>query len=214
HSGKPAAGRRISCFVRQPEDRLQKLLSLLLLKGSRSRQWSVKNSQVVYPELSWSPRERSRPDRARRLPHRQAPLHEDHPQLLCASEACASGSILFTHLPRAWRPLRKRRLGCVALTIWRRWARLSLRSCAYGDLCERRHSFRDLFESRLGANASHKYGDDVAEEGDLKKRLIALGLGILVLGIVFGLGLLSSGDIRVIYIAGAVALLGGAGWVG
>jgi len=48
----------------------------------------------------------------------------------------------------------------------------------------------------------------------LKKRLIALGLGILVLGIVFGLGLLSSGDIRVIYITGAVALLGGAVWLG
>ena len=64
------------------------------------------------------------------------------------------------------------------------------------------------------ANASHKYGDNVAEEGDLKKRLIALGLGILVLGIVFGLGLLSSGDIRVIYITGAVALLGGAVWLG
>ena len=63
-------------------------------------------------------------------------------------------------------------------------------------------------------NASHKCGDNVAEEGDLKKRLIAVGLGILVLGIVFGLGLLSSGDIRVIYIAGAVALLGGAVWLG
>ena len=48
----------------------------------------------------------------------------------------------------------------------------------------------------------------------MKKRLIALGLGILVLGIVFGLGLLSSGDIRVIYITGAVALLGGAVWLG
>jgi len=44
----------------------------------------------------------------------------------------------------------------------------------------------------------------------IRKRLIAFGLGILVLGIVFGLGLLSSADIRVIYIAGAVALLGGA----
>ena len=64
------------------------------------------------------------------------------------------------------------------------------------------------------ANASHKYGDNVAKEGGLKKRLIALGLGILVLGIVFGLGLLSSGDIRIIYIAGAVALLGGATWLG
>jgi thiol-disulfide isomerase/thioredoxin len=48
----------------------------------------------------------------------------------------------------------------------------------------------------------------------LKKRLIALGLGIVVLGIVFGLGLLSSGDIRVIYIVGAVGLLGGAMWLG
>lgn len=48
----------------------------------------------------------------------------------------------------------------------------------------------------------------------MKKRLIALGLGILTLGIVFGLGLLSSGDIRVIYIAGVVALLGGAIWLG
>ena len=48
----------------------------------------------------------------------------------------------------------------------------------------------------------------------MKKRLIALGLGVLVLAIVFGLGLLSSGDIRLIYIAGAVALLGGAMWVG
>ena len=48
----------------------------------------------------------------------------------------------------------------------------------------------------------------------MKKRLIALGLGILVLGIVFGLGLLSSGDVRVIYIAGAVALLSGAVWLG
>jgi len=48
----------------------------------------------------------------------------------------------------------------------------------------------------------------------LKKRLIALGLGVLVLGIVFGLGLLSSGDIRVIYVAGAIALLGGAVWLG
>ena len=47
----------------------------------------------------------------------------------------------------------------------------------------------------------------------MKKRLIAFGLGILVLGIVFGLGLLSSGDIRVIYIAGVIALLGGAMWV-
>jgi peroxiredoxin len=50
--------------------------------------------------------------------------------------------------------------------------------------------------------------------GRLKTRLIALGLGILVLGIVFGLGLFSSGDIRVIYIAGAVALLGSAMWLG
>jgi thiol:disulfide interchange protein len=50
--------------------------------------------------------------------------------------------------------------------------------------------------------------------GGLKTRLIALGLGILVLGIVFGLGLFSSGDIRVIYVAGAVALLGGAMWLG
>ena len=63
-------------------------------------------------------------------------------------------------------------------------------------------------------NASHKYGDKLAKEGWLKKRLIALGLGILVLAIVFGLGLLSSGDIRIIYIAAAVALLGGAIWVG
>jgi thiol-disulfide isomerase/thioredoxin len=63
-------------------------------------------------------------------------------------------------------------------------------------------------------NASHKYGDKVAKEEGLKKRLIALGLGILVLAIVFGLGLLSSGDIRLIYIAGAVALLGGAMWIG
>ena len=51
-------------------------------------------------------------------------------------------------------------------------------------------------------------------KGGLKKRLIALGLGILVLGIVFGLGLLSLGDIRVIYIAGVIALLCSAIWVG
>lgn len=51
-------------------------------------------------------------------------------------------------------------------------------------------------------------------KGGLKKRLIALGMGILVLGIVFGLALLSSADIRVIYIAGAVALLGCAMWLG
>src|SRR5215470_11026346 len=50
--------------------------------------------------------------------------------------------------------------------------------------------------------------------GGLKTRLVALGLGILVLAAVFGLGLLSSGDIRVIYIAGAVVLLGGATWLG
>src|SRR5262245_43010844 len=50
--------------------------------------------------------------------------------------------------------------------------------------------------------------------GGFKTRLIALGLGMLVLGIVFGLGLLSSGDIRVIYIVGAVGLLGGATWLG
>ncbi len=50
--------------------------------------------------------------------------------------------------------------------------------------------------------------------GGWKTRPIALGLGIVVLGIVFGLGLLSSGDIRVIYIVGAVALLGGAMWFG
>ena len=48
----------------------------------------------------------------------------------------------------------------------------------------------------------------------MKKRLIAFGLGIVVLGIVFGLALLSSGDIRVIYVAGAVALLCGAMWLG
>ena len=47
-----------------------------------------------------------------------------------------------------------------------------------------------------------------------KTRLIGLALGILVLVIVFGLGLLSSGDIRVIYIVGTVALLGGAMWLG
>jgi thiol-disulfide isomerase/thioredoxin len=64
------------------------------------------------------------------------------------------------------------------------------------------------------ANASYKYGDNVAKEGSLKKRLAALGLGILVLGIVFGLGFLSSGDIRVIYIAGAIALMGGAALLG
>jgi peroxiredoxin len=51
-------------------------------------------------------------------------------------------------------------------------------------------------------------------KGGLKTRLIALGLGMLVLGIVFGLGLLSSGDIRIIYIAGAVALLGSGIWLG
>ncbi|MGE5208737.1 MAG: redoxin domain-containing protein [Alphaproteobacteria bacterium] len=51
-------------------------------------------------------------------------------------------------------------------------------------------------------------------KGGWKKRLIAIGLGILALGIVFGLALLSSGDIRVIYIVGAVALLGGAIWLG
>ena len=50
-------------------------------------------------------------------------------------------------------------------------------------------------------------------KGGLKKRLIALGLGIVVLGIVFGLGLFSSGDIRVIYVAGAIVLLGGAMWL-
>jgi peroxiredoxin len=48
----------------------------------------------------------------------------------------------------------------------------------------------------------------------LKTRLVALGLGVVVLGIVFGLGLLSSGDIRVIYIVGLVALLSGATWLG
>jgi peroxiredoxin len=46
------------------------------------------------------------------------------------------------------------------------------------------------------------------EKGRLKTRLIALGLGIVVLGVVFALGLVSSGDIRVIYVAGAIALLG------
>jgi peroxiredoxin len=51
-------------------------------------------------------------------------------------------------------------------------------------------------------------------KGGLKTRLLALGLGILVLGIVFGLALASSGDIRVIYIVGAVALLGGGMWLG
>ena len=51
-------------------------------------------------------------------------------------------------------------------------------------------------------------------KGRWKTRLIAFGLGIVVLGIVFGLGLLSSGDIRVVYIVGAVALLGGAIWLG
>jgi peroxiredoxin len=51
-------------------------------------------------------------------------------------------------------------------------------------------------------------------KGGLKTRLIALGLGIMVLGIVFGLGLVSSGDIRVIYVTGAVALFGGAMWLG
>jgi peroxiredoxin len=54
----------------------------------------------------------------------------------------------------------------------------------------------------------------LAKEGGLKKRLTAFGLGILVLGVLFGLALLSSGDIRVIYVAGAVALLGGAIWLG
>jgi thiol-disulfide isomerase/thioredoxin len=50
-------------------------------------------------------------------------------------------------------------------------------------------------------------------KGGLKTRLNALGLGILTLGIVFGLGLYSSGDIRVIYVVGAVTLLGGAIWL-
>jgi thiol-disulfide isomerase/thioredoxin len=55
---------------------------------------------------------------------------------------------------------------------------------------------------------------NVAKEDGLKKRLAALGLGTLVLGIVFGLAFLSSGDIRVIYIAGTVAFLAGAMWLG
>src|SRR5262249_36009793 len=50
--------------------------------------------------------------------------------------------------------------------------------------------------------------------GGLKTRLIAFALGIVVLGIVFGLGLLSSGDIRIIYVVGTVALLAGATWLG
>jgi dipeptide/tripeptide permease len=48
----------------------------------------------------------------------------------------------------------------------------------------------------------------------LKRRLIALGLGILTLIIVFAIALLSSGDLRIIYIAGVVLLLGCAIWLG
>jgi cytochrome c biogenesis protein CcmG/thiol:disulfide interchange protein DsbE len=48
----------------------------------------------------------------------------------------------------------------------------------------------------------------------LKQRLIAFGLGILTLIIVFAIALLSSGDLRVVYIAGAVLLLGWAIWLG
>jgi peroxiredoxin len=51
-------------------------------------------------------------------------------------------------------------------------------------------------------------------KGGLKTRLLAMGLGILVLGMVSGLGLFSSGDMRVIYIVGAVALLASAMWLG
>jgi hypothetical protein len=64
------------------------------------------------------------------------------------------------------------------------------------------------------AKASHKYAENVAKEIGLKEKLIAIDLGILVLGIVFGLGLLSLGDIRVMYVVGSVVLMSSAMWLG
>jgi thiol-disulfide isomerase/thioredoxin len=48
----------------------------------------------------------------------------------------------------------------------------------------------------------------------MKQRLIAFGVGLLVLIIVFAFAVLSSGDLRLIYISSAVLLLGFAIWLG
>jgi thiol-disulfide isomerase/thioredoxin len=64
--------------------------------------------------------------------------------------------------------------------------------------------------------ASNQKGNEEqsTKEDDLKRRLIAFGVGLLLFGIVFGLALLSSGDLRVVYIGGAVLLLCCGIWAG
>src|SRR5437870_2146665 len=61
-------------------------------------------------------------------------------------------------------------------------------------------------------NAS--YRKTVREEVDLKQRFGSLGLGIVILGLVYGLVAFVSSDVRFMYAIGAVLLFGGAMWIG
>src|SRR5438045_9732995 len=86
-----------------------------------------------------------------------------------------------------------------------------VRISAHQVTLQRPRPLRDLFESKGGRKRISQIMEATLQrKGGLKKRLIALGLGILVLGIVFGLGLLALGDVVVIYSAGVNALVGSA----
>jgi thiol-disulfide isomerase/thioredoxin len=61
-------------------------------------------------------------------------------------------------------------------------------------------------------NAS--YRKTVHEEVDLKQRFGSLGLGITILGLVFGFAAFVSSDVRLMYVIGAVLLFGSAMWMG
>lgn len=53
-----------------------------------------------------------------------------------------------------------------------------------------------------------------ANSSRLKLRLGSLGVGLLATGLVFGMALAVSEDLRLLYIVGAIVLFFGAAWVG
>jgi thiol-disulfide isomerase/thioredoxin len=74
----------------------------------------------------------------------------------------------------------------------------------------------DFFESKLPTNASYLKEANLksTKEDELKRRFIAFGLGLLTVAAVLGIALLSSGDLRLVYLSGALLLFGFALWLG
>jgi thiol-disulfide isomerase/thioredoxin len=72
----------------------------------------------------------------------------------------------------------------------------------------------NFLNPKAGRNASHRRDMEEKPTSPLKLRVLAVGLGVLALIVVYGMALFVSNDVRLIYADGAVVLFCAAIWLG